>query len=126
MLGTLGVCPIEIMPLELELTNFNSANTMQGFIQDFMLGEVRGDVLVVVEGHVYTFFKIMFWDTKKNMTNFTPLSQLFYFGASCKKKLKEQSTVHILNKAEQKWRKSLSTFKESSPFSYPLKRKKTT
>ena len=30
---------------------------MQGFIQDFVLGEVRGDVWEVVEGCVYTFFQ---------------------------------------------------------------------
>ena len=44
MLGTLEACPIEIMPLiiELELTNFNRASAMQGFIHYFVLGEVKG------------------------------------------------------------------------------------
>ena len=44
MLGNLEACPIEIMPLiiELELTNFNRASAMQVFIQYFVLGEVKG------------------------------------------------------------------------------------
>ena len=44
MLGTLEACPIEIMPLiiELELTNCNRASAMQRFIHYFVLGEVKG------------------------------------------------------------------------------------
>ena len=53
MLGTLGACPIEIIPLEmikLELTNFNCVSAKQGFIQDFVLGEVRGCCVGSVSG----------------------------------------------------------------------------